>query len=237
MGEPKGNQRPADAPSRRRVGLLAAIGALVVVAGIVAAALLLPRDGDEGSEALAPVTTTISAPTPPVPPSPPSPTSSSSPEATPSSAASPVATPTRRVRPARPGAHRTAKPTRLRGTAEPAPSVTASLASIRGIDAKATNPNDIAGPGVEVVVSLENGTARKVDLTRTVVNLYYGPDRVPATSLDSRLRPFPAAVQPGRSTQGTFAFHVPGDDTVPVTVEVDLGSRYTVVLFRGPVAR
>jgi hypothetical protein len=150
-----------------------------------------------------------------------------------SAAPPPVATPEGSGGPApTTGPHKTAPAVPIRATGAPARGVTATLSSIRAVTTKATGPNDVVGKGLEVVVRIVNDRDQPVDLTQTVVNVSYGD--APALPNDAGTQIFPTSVGAGRSVEGTFVFRAPEDARSRVTVEVDLGVRYTVVLFRGP---
>ena len=131
----------------------------------------------------------------------------------------------------------TAAPVAIDEPAEPEPQVEVRLTSIEPVEGEANIPGEVGGPSLRVTVTIDNATSAALDLTSAVVNLYYGADRLPAIDL---LEPgkvdFPGNVRAGETASGTFVFLVPVDERDDVTVEFDLASDSTVVLFAGPVA-
>lgn len=131
----------------------------------------------------------------------------------------------------------TAAPVAIDEPAEPEPQVEVRLTSIEAVEGEANIPGEVGGPSLRVTVTIDNATSAALDLTSAVVNLYYGADRLPAIDL---LEPgkvdFPGNVRAGETASGTFVFLVPVDERDDVTVEFDLSSDSTVLLFAGPVA-
>jgi len=131
----------------------------------------------------------------------------------------------------------TAAPVAIDEPAEPEPQVEVRLTSIEPVEGEANIPGEVGGPSLRVTVTIDNATSAALDLTSAVVNLYYGADRLPAIDL---LEPgkvdFPGNVRAGETASGTFVFLVPVDERDDVTVEFDLSSDSTVLLFAGPVA-
>ncbi len=131
----------------------------------------------------------------------------------------------------------TAAPVAIDEPAEPEPQVEVRLTSIEAVEGEANIPGDVGGPSLRVTVTIDNATSAALDLTSAVVNLYYGADRLPAIDL---LEPgkvdFPGNVRAGETASGTFVFLIPVDERDDVTVEFDLSSDSTVLLFAGPVA-
>ncbi|HZL05761.1 MAG TPA: hypothetical protein VFE45_10150 [Coriobacteriia bacterium] len=131
----------------------------------------------------------------------------------------------------------TAAPVAIDEPAEPEPQVEVRLTSIEAVEGEANIPGEVGGPSLRVTVTIDNATSAALDLTSAVVNLYYGADRLPAIDL---LEPgkvdFPGNVRAGETASGTFVFLIPVDERDDVTVEFDLSSDSTVLLFAGPVA-
>jgi hypothetical protein len=115
--------------------------------------------------------------------------------------------------------------------------VKVALTSIAPVQGVATIPGEIAGPALRVGVEITNDTSAAVDLTATVVNLYYGAQATPALTLtEPGASPLPASVAPGASAKGVWVFTVPTDQRDAVKIEVDLEADVSVVLFSGPVS-
>jgi len=203
----------------------------VVVLALAAAGFgLLRNDGDDAraagrSPAASPVALTPSTAAGPTGPA--------------SSTASPtvVAKPSPRPKTPARGSHQTAAPVALDQDATPLPEVSATLASVRQINATSELPGETSGPAIELVVEVKNGTAKPVDLSGGVVNLYLGKDRKPAVPIDSTSHPWPVTVAAGHAERGTFVFRLPPGAGRRIVAEVDLGAASTVVLFRGPRPR
>jgi len=150
--------------------------------------------------------------------------------------ASPSTAPEDTVAPTEPGARPTASPVDLEGPASPSPSVEVALTSIEAVTGEATIPGEVGGPSLRITVEVTNGTDAAIDLTSAVTNLYYGDDLTPAISL---LEPgslaLPSTVAPGQRASGVSVFLVPVEARGLVTVEFDLSTDATVVLFVGSV--
>ena len=130
------------------------------------------------------------------------------------------------------------KPTkRLTGTTSTvAPRLTASLGSLRTQHVKSKVPGEVSGDAVVFTVTVNNGTAKSVDLSNVVVNVE-GADGAPASEVTSSpAKAAPARVAPGKKARGTYAFLVPKNERDPITVSVTLSADTTVALFRGRVA-
>ncbi|MCW2580881.1 MAG: uncharacterized protein JWR82_2482 [Blastococcus sp.] len=112
--------------------------------------------------------------------------------------------------------------------------ITATLPDLEAIDGTAVGPGNIAGPALRVTVRIANGTDAAVSLYGVAVNLYYGPDRAPASPLeDPSQRPFAGMVEPGRSADGVYVFSIPADARNSVTVEVGYQAGAPLLLFTG----
>lgn len=97
-------------------------------------------------------------------------------------------------------------------------------------------PGEIAGSAVRVQAAVINSGASH-PLGASVVNLYYGPDRTPASSLSgSGQEDLPDSVPDGRTVTGTYEFAVPDDRAVRVLVEIDVDPQRHVALFEGEVS-
>jgi hypothetical protein len=131
----------------------------------------------------------------------------------------------------------TAAPVAIDEPAEPEPQVEVRLTSLEAVEGEANLPGEVGGPSLRVTVTIDNATSAALDLTSAVVNLYYGADRVPAIDL---LEPgkvdFPGNVTAGGTASGTFIFLIPVDERDDVTVEFDLSSDSTVLIFAGTAA-
>ena len=76
--------------------------------------------------------------------------------------------------------------------------------------ARPTGPGEVAGPAVRFTLRLRNDSAQEVPLNTTVVNLYYGKAKTPASPLsEPGGAPLPATVAAGGEASGTYVFVVP----------------------------
>ena len=157
----------------------------------------------------------------------PAPSASPSPSEEPSASSSPSKEP----EPGKPPAGTRA--VGLKGEATSAPGVTARLAKIDAVEARASLPGEVGGPALAVTVKVTNRTDDDLSLELGVVNAYYGPERTPAVSVASDGEvPFPASVAAGDSATGVYVFQIP-EEARPVRVELDLGDGADVVVFKG----
>lgn len=208
----------------RTVIIVATLVVILAAAGLVGGLLDGPGSGEPGGGTVAPVNAATPVPSPTGPGFS---TSSPTPRAVQKKKGKTVgAAPTT-------GPHETLAPVRLDGTARPGSGIMAELSSIRAIESSATVPGDVAGPALEVEVAITNDKQRPVDLTQTVVNLYYGAAATPGEPNASGSTQIASSVAPGKTARATFVFRVPRDQRGRVTVELDMGVRHSVALFRG----
>jgi hypothetical protein len=115
--------------------------------------------------------------------------------------------------------------------------IVVTLPRIESIQGTATGPGNVNGPAVRVTVRIENGTGQPVSLDGVATNLYYGPDRTPASPLDDpSQQPFAGTVAAGQSAEAVYVFSVPADARRSVTVEVGYQAGAPLLLFTGPAA-
>lgn len=206
------------------VGLVLVLAVTAVFVGLIGTS----RSGVSGSGPLPPV----SAATPTASPIGPGySTSAPTPRAAPRNGKhAPGVAPTR-------GPHKTLAPVPMNDTGRPGPGITAEMTSVRAVESEAIVPGDVAGPAIEVQLRISNDRKRPLDLTQAVVNLYYGAARTPGQPNDSGSAILPRSVPARKAASGTWVFRVPVDQRASVTVELDLGVRHSVVLFRGQAPR
>ncbi|MBL0884719.1 hypothetical protein [Myceligenerans indicum] len=110
------------------------------------------------------------------------------------------------------------------------------LTTVERTVAEATMPGEVAGSAIRIQVTVVNSGVYHA-LGASVVNLYYGPDRIPASSLSgSGENKLPDSVPAGEATTGTYEFAVPDDRTLEVLVEIDVDPQLHVALFEGEVS-
>ncbi|RPF22762.1 hypothetical protein [Myceligenerans xiligouense] len=111
------------------------------------------------------------------------------------------------------------------------------LGAIERTEAEPSMPGEIAGPAIRVEVAVSNAGGTYHALGASVVNLYYGPDRIPASSLSgSGQEDLPDSVPGGQTVTGTYEFTVPDDRSGRVLVEIDVDPQLHVALFEGELS-
>lgn len=92
-------------------------------------------------------------------------------------------------------------------------------------------PGEIAGPGVAVRISIENGSDSPVNLSGVAVNASVGD--VPASPSDSDpAAPFVGELMPGKSSAGVYVFRMPEGATGQLTVQVEQNESKNVVVVK-----
>ena len=133
--------------------------------------------------------------------------------------------------------------TRTAPITESTPAVIKKELSVRvvkmeAVQGTADGPGEIAGPSVRFTISIDNTTGKRVALSDTVVNAYYGADAIPAIQLlGPGGEPFPKSVQDGGSASGIFVFNIPSEQRGDVRVTVDTSVKNPVIAFEGKAPR
>jgi hypothetical protein len=122
--------------------------------------------------------------------------------------------------------------------AEIVANVSAALTSIEAVKGVASTPGEVSGPAIRFVVTITNSTAASVDLSGTVVTVYYGKDKTPGIQLE---KPgganLPTAVDAGKTAQGTYVFTVPESERSNVQIEIDYAVGVAPLFFQGAVPK
>lgn len=112
--------------------------------------------------------------------------------------------------------------------------VTVQVSDIQQVDGEAQGPGEVAGPALRVSVEVQNGTDNEISMELALANLYYGPDRTPASSLSGPgVRSFPAAIAAGKSASARYVFGVPKQRRNPLAVEFSYTVDAPTVIFEG----
>lgn len=207
-----------------------AIGVLVI-ALVVLGIVLLTRNGDDKDSAS---TASGSSSTPSSSPaSTQDPSSSSSPSTGSSSSASPkggsasgTPAPVLSV----------GKPVRAAFTqaARPAPSLLVDITKVEKVEAKAEIPGEVSGPALRITVRVRNTSKKSVPIKTALTNLYYGPDRTPATYMTKPgSKSFPESVPAGGSATGVVLYTVPPKYRGNVVLEVIIDAQMRRIEFAG----
>lgn len=112
--------------------------------------------------------------------------------------------------------------------------VTVELLSMRAVQAEATVPGEISGPGIEVVLRITNESAQPLDLSTAQVEVTYGDDRSPGNAIRQGSEPFTGTLAAGSSVEGTYVYGVPADQRDVVQISVFYSVDAPVVVFEGP---
>ena len=145
----------------------------------------------------------------------------------------------------------TKPPVSLRAVADFGTGVTAQIMSIRAIEYHAVGPGQVSGPGLRLVIQVNNGTGKSIDLDNAVVTIAdaRGTPGVemnvtPAASGGDVGHPGPGnfshpmrgLLAPRHKASGTYVFTIPAGHRTPVTVNFSYAGGGPAVLFRGDTA-
>lgn len=112
--------------------------------------------------------------------------------------------------------------------------VSATISELAAVDGEAIGIGEIAGPAIRFKVTVLNDTGAEISLDPAVVNVSYGQDNSPASSLSGPAAvPFPASVEPGASASGVFVFGVPKDARNIVKIYLNLDAATPIAAFEG----
>lgn len=207
----------ASGPGSRVWWIVAGVFVVVVIA---LAALFWPRGNTV--PVAGPVSTTSATPT--------ASPSVSVPSGTPTAPAAP--------QPGEPAPPAEAPPIGFDEPAEPVPGVIFTLAGLEPVEGEAEGPGEVAGPAIRFRLAVQNNTAADVSLATTVVNVYGGPDAIPAQDLRGPGGvPLPASIAPGQSVEAVLVFTLPLDQRDVVRIAVDYAVGVPIVVFEGAAPR
>jgi hypothetical protein len=145
----------------------------------------------------------------------------------------------------------TKPPVSLRAVADFGTGVTAQIMSIKAIEYHAVGPGQVSGPGLRLVIQINNGTAKSIHLDNAVVTITdaRGTPGVemnitPQASDDGAGHPGPGnfshpmrgLLAPHHKASGTYVFTIPAGHRTPVTVNFSYAGGGPVVLFKGDTA-
>ncbi|MGK9146000.1 hypothetical protein KXS11_00020 [Plantibacter flavus] len=214
--QPAGERAPGHgAPRSTRRTVLIVAGVVVVVA-LIAVSFLLFRPGATPDAA-----------------------ASGSPNATSSASASPGATtPTGDASPsgdaAEPGTRPTDPPLAFDEDGEALPGVTVSVTKLTAVEGEASGVGEIAGPAVQVSITVKNGTDASLDLRTMQVTADAGADRLSSSELSGPgVVPFPSDLAAGDSATAVYVFGVAAGDRDVFRVFVDTVVTAPVLAFEG----
>jgi hypothetical protein len=122
----------------------------------------------------------------------------------------------------------------LREKADVDDGIAVRVSRIESVDGEAQGPGEIAGPALRVSVEVENTSGEDVAMDLALTNLYYGKDRMPASTLSGPgSRPLPGSLAAGDKASGRYVFGVPARGRNPLVVEFSLRADRPTILFEG----
>lgn len=244
MSDHQGSAEPDDQPgddrsARRPRGLVIALVAAAVAFIIIVIIAVLQLTGGGGAPAPAGGAATSPASSSTTGAEPGSPGATPPDGSTEPSAPGSSTQPTRQPEPSeQPKPGETRSPVPIKTPAEVKEGLTASITDVEAVRGKAEGPGEVAGPAVRFTLTLLNNSADEVPLNTTVVNLYYGKAKTPASPLSAPGGvPLPATVAAGGEASGTYVFVVPRKARNRVLITVDYSVDVSLVAFRGSVPR
>ena len=132
----------------------------------------------------------------------------------------------------------TKPPVSLRAVADFGNGVTAQIMSIKAIKYHAVAPGQVSGPGLRLVIQVNNGTAKSIDLGNAVVTIAdaRGTPGVDMNGQGSSSSPLRGLLAPRHKASGTYVLTIPAGYRAPVTVNFSYTGGGPVVLFKGDAA-
>ena len=126
-------------------------------------------------------------------------------------------------------------PVSLRAVANFGTGVTAQIMSIKAIEYHAVAPGQVSGPGLRLVIQVNNGTAKSIDLGNAVVAIAdaRGTPGVDMNGQGSSSSPLRGLLAPRHKASGTYVFTIPTGHRNPVTANFSYAGGGPVVLFKG----
>ena len=112
--------------------------------------------------------------------------------------------------------------------------VSVRVSDIQQVDGEAQGPGEVAGPALRVSIEVQNRTDNEISMELALANLYYGPDRAPASSLSGPgARSFPETIEPGKAAFARYVFGVPKQGHNPLAVEFSYTVEAPTMIFEG----
>jgi hypothetical protein len=129
------------------------------------------------------------------------------------------------------------KPTSLQSDGELTSEVSVSLSSMKAVEGKAGGAGEVSGPALLFTVTIDNRSAKALNLSSTVVTVTYSSKLTPSSEFVSKRKGFPTVVKAGAKATATYTFAVPLSQRSDVRVTVDYGVSVPSVVFEGAVAK
>lgn len=127
------------------------------------------------------------------------------------------------------------KPVSLNKTAQVTDGITVRIERTKSIKAKATLPGEVAGPGVQFDLVIDNKTSKPVDLVAVVVECT-DEAGAPVNRISSDpAQPFEGVLEPGESAKGRYVFVIDEKQRDKISLAVTVTGDLPVVRFEGPL--
>jgi hypothetical protein len=124
------------------------------------------------------------------------------------------------------------KPVHLDKPSDTGTGLTARIASVEPVNAKARLPGEVAGPALAITLTVTNSGTTSAPLDSVVVTLA-DSGNAPGNEMSAKpAKPFPAKVAPGNKATAVYVFTVPKNKRNPITVTATLGDA-PVLVFTG----
>lgn len=215
------------ASAQRRWVVLAVAAAVIIVAGIVWAAIATGSGAPAAPTPSASSEPTGSAATAPATASAPTRSASAAPSGPPAS--TPPSTGTTSGSPIAPEAEPVA-PDEVAEQEE----VEVELVRVEQVEGEAIAPGEIAGPAIRLTIEVRNGSSEPIDAGLIAVNAYFGEERSPGNPLmQPGGSPFGGSVAAGDTARGVYLFESGTADLADTLVGVDVLPGEPTFTFRG----
>jgi len=125
------------------------------------------------------------------------------------------------------------KPTGFAAPAKLTSEVGVSLSALKAVEGKAGGAGEVSGPALLFTVTIDNRSAKVLNLSSTVVTLTYSSKQTPSSEFVSKRTGFPTSVKAGEKASATYTFPVPRTERSDVRITVDYGVSVPSVVFQG----
>lgn len=112
--------------------------------------------------------------------------------------------------------------------------VVVEVVGVQSVKGTARGPGQIAGPALRVTISVKNSTGKPISMDSTVLNLYYGTAKTPASPLSGPgVKELTGSIRTGSTAAGKYVFGVPKNQRAHIQVEFSYTTDAPTVIFSG----
>lgn len=112
--------------------------------------------------------------------------------------------------------------------------VAVQVTKVESVKGVAQGPGEVAGPSLRVSVTVDNQTAKALNMNLALVNMYYGKSKTPAQALSGPgAKPLGKPIAAGKRSTGRYVFGVPRNQRQTVMVEFSYTTAAPTVIFTG----